>query len=652
MNGFGEKVSFIWSVADLLRGDYKQSEYGRVILPFTVLRRLDCVLEPTKQEILETAAEYEDSPEGIRIRMIEKAAGTSFYNTSKLDFGRLLDDPENIAGNLRSYIHSFSPNARDILEHFRFQTLIDRLERADLLYLIVQEFNSIDLHPDVVPNMQMGYIFEELIRKFSEQSNETAGEHFTSREVIRLMVNLLFDSDDATLSKRGIVKTLYAPACGTGGMLSVAEQYLHELNPDAKVKLFGQELNGESYAICKADMMIKGEEADNIKYGNSFSEDGLPGDSFDYMLSNPPFGVSWKKVKKAVEDEHEQLGFAGRFGAGTPRINDGSLLFLQHMLSKMNPEADGGTRLATVFNASPLFTGSAGSGESEIRKWIIENDWLEAIIALPDQLFYNTGINTYIWVLTNRKTAERKGKVQLVNAVDFYQDMRKSLGEKRHELGRDHIDEITRIYGAFEENEHSKIFDNEDFGYYRVKVERPLRQNFRATEERIERLTDERKFQNRDDDQQERILTMLREMPDKTYRDVEEFRTDFKSLWNEMCDETLYAGERDVIADALGDKDEDAEPVVDRQGRRETDSELRDYENIPLKEDIEEYFQREVKPYVPDAWIDEDYTRVGYEIPFTRHFYEYEPPRPIEEIEAEILQLEGEIQELMGEVVG
>ena len=654
MNGFSEKVSFIWSVADLLRGDYKQSEYGRVILPFTVLRRLDCVLEPTKEEVLETAAKYEDSPEGIRNRMVQKAAGTSFYNISKLDFGRLLDDPENIAGNLRSYIHSFSPNARDILEHFRFQTQIDRLERADLLYLIVQKFNSIDLHPDVVPNMQMGYIFEELIRKFSEQSNETAGEHFTPREVIRLMVNLLFDPDDATLSKRGIVKTLYDPACGTGGMLSVPEQYLHELNPDARVKLFGQELNGESYAICKADMMIKGEEADNIKYGNSFSEDGLPDHDFDYMLSNPPFGVDWKKVKKVVEQEHETMGFAGRFGAGTPSIDDGSLLFLQHMISKMKPVDDGGSRLAIVFNASPLFTSSPNKNddnECAIRKWIIENDWLEAIIALPDQLFYNTGINTYIWVLTNQKAPERKGKIQLINAVGFYQKMRKSLGKKRHELSDDHIDEISRIYGAFEEGEHSKIFDNEDFGYYRVKVERPLRQNFQTSEERIAQLKEERKFQNRDEEQQERILTMLREMPDKTYRDVEEFRAAFKSLWNEIYDETLYAGERDVIVDALGERDEEAEPVVDRQGRPETDSDLRDYENIPLEEDIEEYFEREVKPYVPDAWIDEDYTRIGYEIPFTRHFYEYEPPRPLEEIEAEILALEDEIQGMLREVV-
>ena len=668
MNGFSEKVSFIWSVADLLRGDYKQSEYGRVILPFTVLRRLDCVLEPTKEEVLEAAAKYEGSPEAIRDRMVEKAAGTSFYNTSKLDFPKLLADPENIAGNLRSYIHAFSPGAKDILEHFRFETQIQRLERANLLYLIVQKFNSIDLHPDVVPNMQMGYIFEELIRKFSEQSNETAGEHFTPREVIRLMVNLIFDPDDATLSKRGIVKTLYDPACGTGGMLSVAEQYLQELNPDARVKLFGQELNGESYAICKADMMIKGEEADNIKYGNSFSEDGLPDHDFDYMLSNPPFGVDWKKVKKVVEGEHETMGFAGRFGAGTPRINDGSLLFLQHMISKMKPVDEGGSRLAIVFNASPLFTGSAGSGESEIRKWIIENDWLEAIIAMPDQLFYNTGISTYVWVITNRKATERKGKIQLIDGTSFYQKMRKSLGNKRHELAADHIAEISRIYGAFEEGNYSKIFDNEDFGYYRIKVERPLRQNFHVAPERIERLWDETKFANlatsrkkdpekrqeaieEGQQRQKEIIQVLEAMPKTVFRNRKEFTKALERTREDLGISKLYVSEKRAIWSALAEADEEADIVHDTQKRPIPDSDLRDYENIPLKEEIQEYFEREVKPYVPDAWIDEDYTRVGYEIPFTRHFYEYEPPRPLAEIEAEILALEDEIQGMLREVV-
>ena len=449
MNGFQDKVAFIWAIADLLRGDYKQSDYGSVILPFTVLRRLDCVLQPTKEAVREAAERHAGQPEAIRERMLKKTAQASFYNTHKLDFGKLLDDPDNIAANLTSYILAFSPNIRVILEDrdefFRFPAQIDRLDKNNLLYLIVQKFNAIDLHPDVVSNLEMGYIFEELIRKFSEQSNETAGEHFTPREVIRLMVNLLYTEDDDALTQPGVVRTIFDPACGTGGMLSVSEEYLHELNEDANVEVFGQELNGESYAICMADMIIKGENPDNVQYGNSFSEDGFTGRSFDYMLSNPPFGVSWKKVRKIVEGEHENMGFAGRFGAGTPRINDGSLLFLQHMISKMKAPSTGddqrgGSRIAIVFNASPLFTGSAGSGESEIRKWIIENDWLEAVIGLPDQLFYNTGINTYIWIVTNRKSAARKGKIQLINAVGFYQKMRKSLGDKRHELSDDHID--------------------------------------------------------------------------------------------------------------------------------------------------------------------------------------------------------------------
>jgi len=668
MNGFQDKVSFIWSVADLLRGDYKQSEYGRVILPFTVLRRLDCVLEPTKEAVREAAQKHQNAGEAIRERMLTKAAGTNFYNTHKLDFGKLLDDPDNIASNLTSYIHRFSSNARDILEHFRFPTQIDRLDRANLLYLVVQKFNSVDLHPDAVSNMQMGYIFEELIRKFSEQSNETAGEHFTPREVIRLMVNLLYNEDDDGLTKPGIVRTVFDPACGTGGMLSVSEEYLHEMNPDANIEVFGQELNGESYAICKADMMIKGENPDNVQYGNSFSEDGFSNKHFDYMLSNPPFGVAWKKVKKVVEGEHETMGFAGRFGAGTPRINDGSLLFLQHMISKMKDSDDGGSRIAIVFNASPLFTGSAGSGESEIRKWIIENDWLETIIGLPDQLFYNTGINTYVWIVSNRKEPKRKGKIQLINGVDFYQKMRKSLGDKRHELSEEHIHQIANIYGDFAEGEHSKIFDNEDFGYYRIKVERPLRENFAATPERIERIWEETKFQNlaksrkRDpqkkqaeieegEARQQEIIRVLQAMPETVFRNRKEFTKALEATRKELGVDKFYVKEKRAIWSALAKPDEDADIVHDTQGRPIADSDLRDYENVPLKEDIDEYFAEEVLPYVPDAWIDEDYTRIGYEIPFTRFFYKYEPPRPLEEIEGEILELENQIQGMLREVL-
>ena len=664
MKSFKDKVSFIWSVADLLRGDYKQSQYGRVILPFTVLRRLDCVLAEQKTDVLKASKKYQDSPEAVRHKMLEKAAGHSFYNTSPMDFEKLLDDPNHIEANLTSYIASFSKNARDILDHFRFEQQIEYLERNDLLYLIVQKFADINLHPDVVPNLEMGYIFEELIRKFSEQSNETAGEHFTPREVIRLMVNVLFNADSDVLTNPGVVRTLYDPACGTGGMLAVAEEYLGELNPEADLEVFGQELNGESYAICKSDMLIKGHEADNIKYGNSFSEDGLPDKTFDYMLSNPPFGVSWKKVRKVIEEEHETLGYDGRFGAGTPRINDGSLLFLQHMISKMKRPEDGGSRLGIVFNASPLFTGSAGSGESEIRKWIIENDWLEAVIGLPDQLFYNTGINTYIWIVTNRKAPARKGKVQLIDATGFYQKMRKSLGNKRHELATEHIRQITTLYAEFQENDHSKIFDNEDFGYYRIKVERPLRVNFEATPERIERLWEETKFKNlaksrkkdpearqkaieEGEQRQQEIIRILQAMEGKRYKNKKEFTKALEAAREKLGISKFYVKEKRAIWSALAEKDKDGDIVHDTKGRPKTDSDLRDYENVPLKSDVGEYFNREVLPYVSDAWIDEDYTRVGYEIPFTRYFYEYEPPRPLEEIEAEIDELEEEIYTLL-----
>ena len=422
MHRFSEHVSFIWSVADLLRGDYKQSEYGRVILPFTVLRRLDQVLEPTRDAVRQAAESFADSPEALRERMLLKASGESFYNTSKLDFARLLDDPQHIAENLVGYVNGFSPNARDIVEHFRFETQIERLNRSNLLFLIVQKFAAVDLHPDRVSNLEMGYIFEELIRKFAEQSNETAGEHFTPREVIRLMVNLLFVEDDEALRKPGIVRTMYDPACGTGGMLSVAEEYLAELNPQARLQVFGQELNPESYAICKADMLIKGQDISNIKLGNTLSNDQLRGEQFDYCLSNPPFGVDWKKVEKTIKDEHLHQGFDGRFGPGLPRVSDGSLLFLLHLISKMrNPSQDTpGSRIGIILNGSPLFTGGAGSGESEIRRHILEQDLLDAIIALPTDMFYNTGIATYIWVLSNHKPAERKGKVLLINAADMH----------------------------------------------------------------------------------------------------------------------------------------------------------------------------------------------------------------------------------------
>jgi type I restriction enzyme M protein len=479
-------AAFIWSVADLLRGDYKQSEYGKVILPLVVLRRLDCVLEATKPQVLQRFAALKDRIENIE-PVLTQASGEQFFNTSQLDFRRLLDDPANIGDNLRSYIGAFSQGARDVIDKFDFGTQITKLERGNLLYLVISKFADLDLHPGQVSNLEMGYLYEELVRRFSELSNETAGEHFTPREVIRLMVNLLIN-DANTLTGEGVIKTIFDPACGTGGMLSVAEEHLRALNPRAAVAVFGQELNAETYAICRSDMMLKGQNASNIAFGNSFSEDGHTDAKFDYLLANPPFGVEWKKVEDAIRAEAEKRGFHGRFGAGLPRINDGSFLFLQHMISKMKPPAEGGSRLAIVFNGSPLFTGAAGSGESEIRRWIIENDWLEAVVALPDQLFYNTGISTYFWIVTNVKSPERQGKVQLVDARDLFVKMRKSLGEKRKEISDTQIDEITRLYGDFTESDRVKIFPNQAFGYLRVTVERPLRLRWEVTDETLTAL--------------------------------------------------------------------------------------------------------------------------------------------------------------------
>jgi len=673
VENFSEKVGFIWAVADLLRGDYKRSEYGRVILPFTVLRRLEQVLEPTREAVRRAAKRHADDPEKLRDKMLRKASGQSFYNTSKLDFGSLVAAPSDIGQNLVAFIHGFSANARDILEHFRFEQQIARLDRADLLFLVTKKFSTIDLHPDRVSNHEMGYIFEELIRKFSEQSNETAGEHFTPREVIRLMVDILFVEDDDILRRPGVVKTLYDPACGTGGMLSVAQEYLAELNPDAQLRAFGQELNGESFAICKADMMIKGQDSENIVYGNSFSEDGLPDLEADYLLSNPPFGVDWTKAEKAVRDEHEKKGHAGRFGPGLPRKNDGSLLFLLHMLSKMKPPAgkdggEGGSRLAIVFNGSPLFTGSAGSGESEIRRYLLETDQLEAIIGLPDQLFYNTGIHTYIWVVTNRKAPRRRGKVQLINGVDLSQKMRKSLGNKRNELGKEHIRELTRLYHAFEEGPRVKIFRNENFGFQRITVERPLQRNFQASAERIDRLEGERGWQKLIESKKKnkkaaaaeveegrklqaavrRVLARLD--PGRLYLDRPSFLKDLRSAAGAEGVELPAALQKAVLS-ALSEHDQNAE-VYKTKGKPVPDPDLRDQENVPLGQEIQEYMEREVLPHVPDAWVDETKTKIGYEIPFTRHFYEYTPPRPLDEIEAEIVELEEEIRGLLGEVVG
>ena len=575
MKNVKESANFIWSIADLLRGDYKQSDYGKVILPLTVLRRLDCVLDATKEEVLKKHEQLKNTGIEDLDALLNRASGYKFHNRSNFTFDKLVADPNNIALNLRNYINGFSEDAREIIEQFEFENQINKMDDANLLFMVIKRFQEIDLHPDRITSMEMGYMFEELIRKFAEISNETAGEHFTPREVIKLMVNILFLNDRDILTKKGITKTIYDCCAGTGGMLSVAEEYLNELNPDARLEVFGQELNPESYAICKSDLLIKGQNASNIKKGNSISEDKLASEKFDYLITNPPFGVKWEKFAKPVKAEHEQLGHGGRFGAGLPSVSDGSFLFLMHLMSKMKRPEDGGSRLALVFNGSPLFSGSPSKtkNESSIRQWIIENDLLEAVIALPNQLFYNTGISTYVWVISNHKPTVRKGKVQLINAIDFSKKMSKSLGNKRNEITKKQIAEITKIYGEFQANEYSKIFDNKDFGYAKVTVERPERNT-------------------------------------------------------------------------------KGQVVTDKKGNPKPDSSLRDTENIPLTMDIQEYMEKEVLPHVPDAWVDHSKTNIGYEVNFTKYFYQYKPLRSLEEIRKDIMAIEQETDGLLKEVIG
>lgn len=647
MAGFQEKVAFIWSVADLLRGDYKPHDYGKVILPLTVLRRLDCVLEPSKAEVLRQAKGLK--PEAADI-VLPKVTGAPFYNTSRLDFKKLLGDPNHIATGLRSYVNGFSVEARETFESYKFDDQIDYLDKQDLLYLLIQKFANIDLHPSAVPNTEMGLIFEELIRKFSEQSNETAGEYFTPREVVRLMVDLLLIDDADALTKGSVIKTMLDPACGTGGMLSVSQERLHELNPAAKLVPFGEEVNPETWAVCRSDMMIKGENARNIVLGNSFSQDAFSGHRYDYFLCNPPYGVEWKKVEKAVRDEAAKLGSNGRFGAGLPRINDGSLLFLQHMVSKWKPVKDGGSRMAIIFNGSPLFSGGPGSGESEIRRWVIENDWLEAIVGLPDQLFYNTGISTYIWMLTNRKRTERKGKIQLVNAVSHFVKRTKSLGNKRNDISPNQIDDIVRIYGDFRETKYSKLFDNEDFGYRQITLERPLRVRYESTNDGLERFLSSKTVFALTVGDEKVAATMA-----AAYR-----RAGSKSTIDKKVVEKLIADAmegQDIsnpkvakeMLKALAVRDE-AAPIVRAKKGAEPDPDLRDSEDVPLKEDVAAYMEREVLPHVPEAWVDNARTKVGYTIPFTRSFYEYLPPRALEDIDAEIRQLEADVASLVAKV--
>jgi type I restriction enzyme M protein len=665
VSNFSEKVAFLWSVADLLRGPYKPHQYGRVILPLTVLRRLDCVLEPTKAKVLEKHATLKDSKIKDPEPILNKVAGHAFHNTSKLNFQKLKGEPDKAAQNLSHYIKSFSSKARQIFEYFEYEKEIAKLDESDRLYLVIGKFADIDLHPDAVPNHEMGLIFEDLIRRFNEASNETAGDHFTPREVIRLMVNLLFTPDSQVLRTKGIVRTLYDPACGTGGMLSVAEEHLRDLNPDARLEVFGQDYNNEAFAICCSDMMIKGQNPENIKFGDSFTQDGLPGHKFDYLLANPPFGVEWKPQADIIEREHDELGFKGRFGPGLPRINDGSLLFLMHMISKMKAE---GSRLAIVFNGSPLFTGDAGSGESEIRRWVIESDWLEAIIALPTEMFYNTGISTYIWVLTNRKRKERRGKVQLINAVDLFVKMRKGLGNKRSELSSGNIAEIVELYGDVTKNGRSKLFDNEDFGYHQITVERPLRLAFQVMPERIDAFKLEGAFQKlattkkkgkqgqqeieEGQKTQSEILAMLEGMAGT---EVDLNRDGFEKRLEKAASKAalkLSTHVKNTILNIMSERDEAAEICLDEDGNPVPDTDLRDYENVSLKESIHAYLEREVKPYVPDSWINESRTKVGYEIPFNRHFYEYTSPRPLEEIKAEIKAIEQDVLRLLTEVAG
>ncbi|MDX3750606.1 class I SAM-dependent DNA methyltransferase [Streptomyces sp. AK08-02] len=660
-----ELANHAWSVADLLRGDYKQSDYGKVILPFTVLRRLECVLEPTREKVVETVARFADQ-EIDTDHFLRKASGNSFYNKSALTLRKIAADPQNAAKNLQIYVGAFSDNAREVLDKYEFNQQVRKLDGANLLYQVIGKFTDLDLHPDVVPNHNMGYIFEELIRRFAEQSNETAGEHFTPREVIKLMVNLLVAPDADALSLPGVVRTVMDPACGTGGMLSAADDRIKALNPDATVEVYGQELNPESWAICRSDLMIKGQDPENIRFGNSFSDDGHARRRFDYLLANPPFGVEWKKVKEEVEYEHKSLGDAGRFGAGLPRINDGSLLFLQHMISKMKPvdvNGGGGSRIAIVFNGSPLFTGAAESGESNIRRWILENDWLEAIVALPDQLFYNTGISTYFWILTNRKDADHKGKVVLLDARDQWQKMRKSLGDKRKELGDgtngrpDHIGDITRLYAeavqVAGDPEHAlhgkvKVFWNEDFGYQRICVERPLKLRFEVTEETLAALAEAKPVAKLESS--EEFVAAVRTLLGSSW-------TTKSEAFIALKDAVVAAGLTwpsgapfaKAVRETIGVRDPEGE-VQKVKVTPEPDADLRDYENVPLGEDVEDYLKREVLPHVPDAWIDHTKTKIGYEIPFTRHFYVYKPPRPLAEIDAELKSLEAEIQGLLGEV--
>lgn len=660
--------SFVWSIAEILRGDFKQSEYGKVILPFVVLRRLDCILESSKDAVLKANGNLPDGvDEATRDMILFGAVGgnVKVYNLSRFTFDKLRgQDPRQLHDNLVDYITKFSGNVRDIfLDKFLFTDQLKRLKDGGILWNVFERFAEIDLHPDTISNLEMGYLFEELIRRFSEISNETAGEHFTPREVIRLIVDLLIANDDEKLTGRGIIRQVYDPACGTGGMLALTEEALKDFNDAIRVELFGQELNGESFGICKSDMLVTGHDPEQIAFGNTLTQDAHADKRFHYMLSNPPYGVDWKKYQDPIKSEAENLGMDGRFGAGTPRISDGQLLFLQHMISKMRDD-EIGSRIGIVMNGSPLFTGGAGSGESEIRRWMLENDWVEAIVALPTDLFYNTGIQTYVWLLTNRKSANRRGKVQLIDASGerFWKSMRKSLGSKRREIPEEARAEIVRIYAGFlngesGEGEVSRIFDTADFGYREIRVERPLKLNFSVDAERLDRLTDQKAFAKLEEVEQAEIRFALKAIGDKLFTNRTEFD---KALTATLRKAQIKIGApvKKAILAALSERDDKAEICTDKDGKPEADTDLRDHELVPLTEDWRDYMEREVLPFVPDAWVDQSHTdardkqvgRVGYEINFNRYFYQYVPPRPLEEIDAELKALEAEIAGLLKEV--
>ncbi|WP_337994958.1 type I restriction-modification system subunit M [Microbacterium plantarum] len=643
-------VAFIWNIAESLRGPFKPSEYGSVVLPFTVLRRLDAVLADTKSAVLDAAKGIGSLPEMLQAIRLQEASGHQFYNTSPFDFAKLVADPQDLRANLGAYLAGFSSSVRDIFERFEFDKTLNKLAEKNKLFAVTEKFAQADFHPRAVSNIQMGLVFEELIRFANEKSNETAGDHYTPREVIQLMVQLLFALDDDALSKSGVVRSIYDPTAGTGGMLSVADEYLRTLNPAIQLSLYGQDYNDASYAICKADMVIKGQDVDHIALGDTLTEDAFDDKKFDYGLSNPPFGVDWKDQRTYVDDEHRKLGFNGRFGPGTPAVSDGAMLFLLHLVSKMRKPQDGGSRMAIVLNGSPLFSGGAGGGESNIRKWLLDNDLVEAVIGLPKDMFYNTGISTYIWVLTNRKDAYRKGRVQLIDGREMFTKLRKGLGSKRNELSPKNIETIVGLYAGFEDGEQSKIFRNEDFLYRTITVERPLKLNWHATPERIDTVLEAKAVQKLN----EADAAALRAALDRLGTDtVWKNRAEFQKVLKDAAEAeglTLPASLLKTVTTELGEQDDTAGTCTDAKGNPESDASLRDTENLPWDEDVDAYVAREVLPYAPDAWVDHSKTKEGAEIPFTRHFYQYVPPRPLAEIDRDLDAVMDQLRAMLVEV--